>query len=151
MTVEGASALNRVRWSSGGKEVAVGDSEGRVWIYDTGEVVTHFCRQDLNQKKKEAQPPTVRVFTQLPAPPACILCAPPSPLWKAASTGLGRDRVPAGRPLHACALVASAPVRILTPVWSCAAKFSFFLLCGKLGRSWAEPVASAGWMLTEGQ
>ncbi|MED6239277.1 hypothetical protein ATANTOWER_004333, partial [Ataeniobius toweri] len=37
VTIEGASALNRVRWSSGGKEVAVGDSEGRVWIYDTGE------------------------------------------------------------------------------------------------------------------
>ena len=36
--MEGASALNRVRWSSGGKEVAVGDSEGRVWIYDAGEV-----------------------------------------------------------------------------------------------------------------
>lgn len=41
MTIEGASALNRVRWSTGGKEVAVGDSEGRVWIYDTGEVVSH--------------------------------------------------------------------------------------------------------------
>uniref|UniRef100_A0AAQ5ZX99 Cytoplasmic dynein 1 intermediate chain 1 n=1 Tax=Amphiprion ocellaris TaxID=80972 RepID=A0AAQ5ZX99_AMPOC len=42
VTIEGASALNRVRWSSGGKEVAVGDSEGRVWIYDTGELsVTH--------------------------------------------------------------------------------------------------------------
>uniref|UniRef100_I3JXD7 Dynein cytoplasmic 1 intermediate chain 1 n=1 Tax=Oreochromis niloticus TaxID=8128 RepID=I3JXD7_ORENI len=39
VTIEGASALNRVRWSSGGKEVAVGDSEGRVWIYDTGEVL----------------------------------------------------------------------------------------------------------------
>ncbi|XP_029700591.1 cytoplasmic dynein 1 intermediate chain 1 isoform X8 [Takifugu rubripes] len=42
VTVEGASALNRVRWSSAGKEVAVGDSEGRVWIYDTGELsATH--------------------------------------------------------------------------------------------------------------
>lgn len=40
VTIEGASALNRVRWSSGGKEVAVGDSEGRVFIYDTGEVGT---------------------------------------------------------------------------------------------------------------
>lgn len=40
VTIEGASALNRVRWSSGGKEVAVGDSEGRVFIYDTGEVRT---------------------------------------------------------------------------------------------------------------
>ncbi|XP_029918897.1 dynein cytoplasmic 1 intermediate chain 1a isoform X3 [Myripristis murdjan] len=38
VTIEGTSALNRVRWSSGGKEVAVGDSEGRVWIYDTGEL-----------------------------------------------------------------------------------------------------------------
>uniref|UniRef100_A0A3Q2D386 Dynein cytoplasmic 1 intermediate chain 1 n=1 Tax=Cyprinodon variegatus TaxID=28743 RepID=A0A3Q2D386_CYPVA len=51
VTIEGASALNRVRWSSGGKEVAVGDSEGRVWIYDTGELSvvhpedwTHFAR-----------------------------------------------------------------------------------------------------------
>ncbi|XP_012986673.1 cytoplasmic dynein 1 intermediate chain 1 isoform X9 [Esox lucius] len=38
VTVEGASALNRVRWASGGKEVAVGDSEGRLWIYDAGEL-----------------------------------------------------------------------------------------------------------------
>uniref|UniRef100_A0A8C6US04 Dynein cytoplasmic 1 intermediate chain 1 n=1 Tax=Neogobius melanostomus TaxID=47308 RepID=A0A8C6US04_9GOBI len=36
--VEGASALNRVRWSATGKEVSVGDSEGRVWVYDTGEL-----------------------------------------------------------------------------------------------------------------
>ncbi|XP_067111472.1 cytoplasmic dynein 1 intermediate chain 1 [Osmerus mordax] len=38
VTIEGASALNRVRWSAGGKEVAVGDSEGRVWVYDAGEL-----------------------------------------------------------------------------------------------------------------
>lgn len=38
MTIEGASALNRVRWAQAGKEVAVGDSEGRIWIYDVGEV-----------------------------------------------------------------------------------------------------------------
>lgn len=48
VTVEGASALNRVRWSSGGKEVAVGDSEGRVWIYDTGEVRTTFSSLEIN-------------------------------------------------------------------------------------------------------
>ncbi len=40
VTVEGGCALNRVRWASGGREVAVGDSEGRVWIYDVGEVIT---------------------------------------------------------------------------------------------------------------
>ncbi|XP_048882611.1 cytoplasmic dynein 1 intermediate chain 1 isoform X7 [Brienomyrus brachyistius] len=37
VTIEGTSALNRVRWASGGREIAVGDSEGRVWIYDVGE------------------------------------------------------------------------------------------------------------------
>lgn len=41
VAIEGASALNRVRWAQGGKEVAVGDSEGRIWIYDVGEV--HIC------------------------------------------------------------------------------------------------------------
>lgn len=40
VTVEGGCALNRVRWATGGREVAVGDSEGRVWIYDVGEVIT---------------------------------------------------------------------------------------------------------------
>ena len=45
VTVEGACALNRVRWASGGREVAVGDSEGHVWIYDVGEVIT----QPLNK------------------------------------------------------------------------------------------------------
>lgn len=39
MAIEGASALNRVRWAQAGKEVAVGDSEGRIWIYDVGEVL----------------------------------------------------------------------------------------------------------------
>uniref|UniRef100_A0A8C9YWK3 Dynein cytoplasmic 1 intermediate chain 1 n=1 Tax=Sander lucioperca TaxID=283035 RepID=A0A8C9YWK3_SANLU len=48
VTIEGASALNRVRWSSGGKEVAVGDSEGRVWIYDTGEVQIHWREAQLS-------------------------------------------------------------------------------------------------------
>lgn len=49
VTIEGASALNRVRWSSGGKEVAVGDSEGRVWIYDTGEVRASDHRPHVRQ------------------------------------------------------------------------------------------------------
>lgn len=50
VTIEGASALNRVRWAQAGKEVAVGDSEGRIWIYDVGEVLIllfimlSFCR-----------------------------------------------------------------------------------------------------------
>nr|KAF6337981.1 dynein cytoplasmic 1 intermediate chain 1 [Pipistrellus kuhlii] len=38
VAIEGASALNRVRWAQAGREVAVGDSEGRIWIYDVGEL-----------------------------------------------------------------------------------------------------------------
>lgn len=36
--VEGGAALNRVRWAHSGKEIATGDSEGHVQVYDVGEV-----------------------------------------------------------------------------------------------------------------
>lgn len=38
MYVEGGAALNRVRWAHSGKEIATGDSEGHVQVYDVGEV-----------------------------------------------------------------------------------------------------------------
>jgi len=48
VAIEGASALNRVRWAQAGKEVAVGDSEGRIWIYDVGELISGAgCRRTL--------------------------------------------------------------------------------------------------------
>uniref|UniRef100_A0A4W5K1B8 Dynein cytoplasmic 1 intermediate chain 2 n=1 Tax=Hucho hucho TaxID=62062 RepID=A0A4W5K1B8_9TELE len=36
-TVEGNPALNRVRWAHSGKEIAVGDSDGQILVYDVGE------------------------------------------------------------------------------------------------------------------
>ncbi|XP_016095961.1 cytoplasmic dynein 1 intermediate chain 2-like isoform X1 [Sinocyclocheilus grahami] len=45
VTVEGHPALNRVRWAHSGREVAVGDSEGQVHIYDVGEQIS-VPRQD---------------------------------------------------------------------------------------------------------
>ncbi|XP_016416393.1 cytoplasmic dynein 1 intermediate chain 2-like [Sinocyclocheilus rhinocerous] len=45
VTVEGSPALNRVRWAHSGREVAVGDSEGQVHIYDIGEQIS-VPRQD---------------------------------------------------------------------------------------------------------
>lgn len=36
--MEGNPALNRVRWTHSGREIAVGDSEGQIVIYDVGEV-----------------------------------------------------------------------------------------------------------------
>lgn len=41
VSVEGAPALNRVRWAHSGKEIATGDSEGQVQVYDVGEVRCH--------------------------------------------------------------------------------------------------------------
>ena len=38
VTVDGSPALNRVRWAQSGREIAVGDSDGRVLVYDVGEV-----------------------------------------------------------------------------------------------------------------
>ena len=37
-TVEGSPALNRVRWNHTGREIAVGDSDGQVLVYEVGEV-----------------------------------------------------------------------------------------------------------------
>ncbi|XP_016123597.1 cytoplasmic dynein 1 intermediate chain 2 isoform X2 [Sinocyclocheilus grahami] len=45
VSVEGSPALNRVRWAHSGREVAVGDSEGQVHIYDVGEQIS-VPRQD---------------------------------------------------------------------------------------------------------
>ncbi|XP_073708372.1 dynein, cytoplasmic 1, intermediate chain 2a isoform X1 [Garra rufa] len=45
VTVEGNPALNRIRWAQSGREVAVGDSEGQVHIYDVGEQIS-VPRQD---------------------------------------------------------------------------------------------------------
>ena len=36
--IEGSPALNRVSWTASGQNVAVGDSLGKVWLYDIGEV-----------------------------------------------------------------------------------------------------------------
>uniref|UniRef100_A0A8B9LE79 Dynein, cytoplasmic 1, intermediate chain 2b n=1 Tax=Astyanax mexicanus TaxID=7994 RepID=A0A8B9LE79_ASTMX len=65
VTVEGNPALNRVRWANSGREVAVGDSEGQVHIYDVGEQIavprqdewTRFVRTltELNENQEDAE------------------------------------------------------------------------------------------------
>lgn len=49
ITVEGNPALNRVRWTHSGREIAVGDSEGQIVIYDVGEVCTTCNAQSTLQ------------------------------------------------------------------------------------------------------
>lgn len=46
ISVEGNPALNRVRWTHSGREIAVGDSEGQIVIYDVGEV--RACNFDIH-------------------------------------------------------------------------------------------------------
>ncbi|XP_030636975.1 cytoplasmic dynein 1 intermediate chain 2 [Chanos chanos] len=65
VTVEGNPALNRVRWAHSGREVAVGDSEGRVLIYDVGEQISvprqdewsRFARTltEINENREEVE------------------------------------------------------------------------------------------------
>lgn len=38
MVVDGNPALNKLRWAHSGREIAVGDSDGRVLVYEVGEV-----------------------------------------------------------------------------------------------------------------
>lgn len=56
--MQGNPALNRVRWAHSGKEIAVGDSDGQVLVYDVGEVSKHesafqFLTVPLKTKTKE--------------------------------------------------------------------------------------------------
>ncbi|TSM68887.1 Cytoplasmic dynein 1 intermediate chain 2 [Bagarius yarrelli] len=65
ITVEGTPALNRLRWSQTGREIAVGDSEGQVLIYDVGEQIavprtdewTRFVRTltEINENREDAE------------------------------------------------------------------------------------------------
>ncbi|XP_056315364.1 dynein, cytoplasmic 1, intermediate chain 2a isoform X2 [Danio aesculapii] len=65
VTVEGNPALNRVRWAHSGREVAVGDSEGQLHIYDVGEQIsvprqdewTRFVRTltEINENREDVE------------------------------------------------------------------------------------------------
>lgn len=36
--VDGNPALNRVKWTQSGMNLTVGDDNGRIWVYELGEV-----------------------------------------------------------------------------------------------------------------
>ncbi|GLD67532.1 cytoplasmic dynein 1 intermediate chain 2-like isoform X1 [Lates japonicus] len=65
ITVEGNPALNRVRWAHSGREIAVGDSDGRIRVYDVGEQIavprndewTRFVRTlaEINENRDDAE------------------------------------------------------------------------------------------------
>ncbi|XP_075685557.1 cytoplasmic dynein 1 intermediate chain 2 isoform X1 [Rhinoderma darwinii] len=65
ITVDGNPALNRVRWTHSGREIAVGDSEGQIFIYDVGEQIavprndewTRFARTlaEINANRADAE------------------------------------------------------------------------------------------------
>ncbi|XP_061697042.1 dynein, cytoplasmic 1, intermediate chain 2a-like isoform X2 [Syngnathoides biaculeatus] len=65
VTVDGNPALNRIRWAPSGREIAVGDSEGRVLVYDIGEQIaaprndewSRFVRTlaDINENRDDAE------------------------------------------------------------------------------------------------
>uniref|UniRef100_A0A6Q2WWQ4 Dynein cytoplasmic 1 intermediate chain 2 n=1 Tax=Esox lucius TaxID=8010 RepID=A0A6Q2WWQ4_ESOLU len=64
-TVEGNPALNRVRWAHSGREIAVGDADGQILVYDVGEQIavprndewTRFVRTlaEINENRDDAE------------------------------------------------------------------------------------------------
>ncbi|XP_034042864.1 cytoplasmic dynein 1 intermediate chain 2-like isoform X2 [Thalassophryne amazonica] len=65
ITVESNPALNRLRWAHSGKEIVVGDSDGRVLVYEVGEQIavprndewTRFVRTlaEINENRDDAE------------------------------------------------------------------------------------------------
>uniref|UniRef100_A0AAY4EQL9 Cytoplasmic dynein 1 intermediate chain 2 n=1 Tax=Denticeps clupeoides TaxID=299321 RepID=A0AAY4EQL9_9TELE len=65
ITVDGNPALNRVRWAQSGREIAVGDSDGEVLVYEVGEQIavprndewTRFIRTlaEINENRDDAE------------------------------------------------------------------------------------------------
>ncbi|XP_071232669.1 cytoplasmic dynein 1 intermediate chain 2-like isoform X3 [Salvelinus alpinus] len=63
VVVDGSPALNRVRWAHSGREIATGDSDGQVLVYDVGEQIcvpkadewTRFVRTlvEINESRDE--------------------------------------------------------------------------------------------------
>uniref|UniRef100_A0A8C7ZY02 Dynein cytoplasmic 1 intermediate chain 2 n=1 Tax=Oryzias sinensis TaxID=183150 RepID=A0A8C7ZY02_9TELE len=55
--LDGNPALNKLRWGHSGREIAVGDSDGRVLVYEVGEVrlFDFFYTYCTPKKKKELQ------------------------------------------------------------------------------------------------
>ncbi|KAK2504902.1 hypothetical protein MC885_010255 [Smutsia gigantea] len=74
ISVEGNPALNRVRWTHSGREIAVGDSEGQIVIFDVGEQIavprndewTRFGRTlaEINANRADAEE---EAATRIPA------------------------------------------------------------------------------------
>lgn len=67
--VEGSPALNRVRWAHTGKEIATGDSEGQVQVYDVGEVRRHSFLLLIFHSEPEQQ----KQINSFPIPPLRLL------------------------------------------------------------------------------
>ena len=40
--VDGNPALNRVKWTPSGMNLTVGDDNGKIWVYELGEVIRFF-------------------------------------------------------------------------------------------------------------
>lgn len=52
VTIEATAAINRVRWSGNGHQLAAGDDDGFIYIYDIGEVRACPCQQTNTVKVK---------------------------------------------------------------------------------------------------
>lgn len=72
MVVDGNPALNKLRWGHSGREIAVGDSDGRVLVYEVGEVRLF----DFFYTCMEVAFPVRNLHRQFES---CLFCAIPPP------------------------------------------------------------------------
>lgn len=55
MTVDPMAAINRVKWAGSGLQLAAGDDEGYIYIYDVGEVcslISAYRKKKKNVSEK---------------------------------------------------------------------------------------------------
>lgn len=68
IVVDGNPALNRVKWAQSGLNVTVGDDNGKIWVYELGEVCRIYSRSlDVLYRSYLCSP---SVFQQLAVPRA---------------------------------------------------------------------------------
>ncbi|GFT51984.1 cytoplasmic dynein 1 intermediate chain 1 [Nephila pilipes] len=80
--IDGSPALNRVSWTHSGQQVAVGDSLGKIWLYDVGEQLANPKADDwpkLMETLEEFQSNQSYINGDIMSPQPSQVSHPPSP------------------------------------------------------------------------
>ncbi|KAG8192655.1 hypothetical protein JTE90_009685 [Oedothorax gibbosus] len=85
--IDGSPALNRVSWTHSGQNVAVGDSMGKIWLYDVGEQLANAKADDWSkfmETLEEFQSNQSYLSSEVSSPPP-VQMSPLSPHYMAST------------------------------------------------------------------